>query len=111
MNMENNNELSTRNEDINSKRAELLNELYALKKYVKSTSSDVNAEQSTITSDGGNGRAYVKRNKGCNIYSGESNQPNNFGNFNNGFVNALVLGIIVFLTETLFLLIGYLLFK
>ena len=109
--MENNDDFNTRNEDINSKRVEILKKLYALKNYVKPTSSDVNAEQSTITSDGGNGRAYVKRNKGCNIYSGESNQPNNFGNFNNGFVNALVLGIIVFLTETLFLLIGYLLFK
>ena len=116
--MENDKEYSTRNEDVNSKRAELLKELYALKNYVKSTSNNAISSDNLIQ---GSTRSndYVSS---VDINSGSSNTNskrislNNggqkyFGNQDSGFANALVLGIIVFLTETLFLLIGYLLFK
>ena len=118
MNMENNNDFNTRNEDNNSKRVEILKKLYALKKYVKSTSNNAISSDNLIQ---GSTRSndYVSS---VDINSGSSNTNskrislNNggqkyFGNQDSGFANALVLGIIVFLTETLFLLIGYLLFK
>ena len=63
MNMEDNNELSTRNEDINSKRAELLNELYAIKEtltgnnnpnFTSNSNTNTNADTSTTK-----GNAYT----------------------------------------------------
>lgn len=109
--MEDNNELSTRNEDINSKRTELLNELYAFKESLTginnpNLTNNPNMNTNTDTS--------TTKDNAYTLTNGHSLLPkdgNNFGNLNNGFVNALILGIIVFFTETLFLLIGYLLFK
>lgn len=109
--MENNNDFNTRNEDNNSKRVEILKKLYALKESLTGSNesnfnSNSNLNNSTDKSNV-SGKAYALTN-GHSLLPKENNT---FGNWNNGFANALVLGIIVFLTETLFLLIGYLLFK
>lgn len=106
--MGNDNDLNTRNTDSNQRRNVILEELYALRASLtgkKETGNDINPNPETTSIS--NGRAYTL----SNGHSLLPNEKNYFGNWNNGFVNALVLGIIVFLTETLFLLIGYLLFK
>lgn len=87
---------------------ELLKKLKELREQVISSSNNQdnnNYEVNGTNTNGTNSYGIAKRKSLSN------GGQRYFGNQDSGFANALILGIIVFFTETLFLLIGYFLFR